>query len=298
MHGNRGIDLTREAAERSADDWRFGGLSQPCIASVPLNQRKVYLPLGEVQKGKDDMMDCASRGPVNILSAKFTYAYNHGLFSTEGNNWLLDNGYVSGGLIDFSDAFVAINSGTTRQGNSLKGPLQAIHSQGLIPKYMLPLKPDMTFDEYHNPARITSKMRDRGKEFAARFKINYEQVDETFFPEALKDDFLNVALYAWPEPKGGIYPRVNTQHNHVVALFEPRYFAFDNYIDPVDGDYIKHLAPDYNYFDYGYRVFISAEGQTIRSLQEKLLDLLKQLYARLKQTYGSITGTLSKSTGA
>lgn len=281
---NYGVDLTKEMMERSDEDWRFGGLSQPCIASIDLQDRRRYLPLGEVQQGKDDMMDCASRGPINILAAKFTYAFHNNLFRPESKQWLQDKGYVVGGLIDFSDAFVAINSGTTRTGNSLKAPLHAIHKQGLIPKWLLPLNKEMTFDEYHDPARITQGMRDLGKDFAERFLINYEQVDETFFPEALKDDFLNVAAFAWPAPKDGIYPRVDTQPNHVFALFEPRYFAFDNYIDSHDGDYIKHLAPEYSFYDYAYRVYISGEGQQVKSLMEKVIQLLTDLLNRLTQS--------------
>jgi len=34
------------------------------------------------------------------------------------------------------------------------------------------------------------------------------------------------------------------------------FYAFDNYKE-IKGDFIKRLAPDYTFLDYGYRVLIS-----------------------------------------
>lgn len=273
---NYGIDIAREIAEQSPKDWKFGALSEPCIAEIPEGERDGYLPTGEVQMGVEDMCDCASRAPVNIFAAKFTYAHRNKLFSVKNLAWLEDNDYVVDGRIDFSDAFVAINSCTTRHGNSLKAPLESIRTQGLIPKAMLPLEPWMTFDSYHDPRRITKRLIDLGKEFTRRFTTNYEQVDEVHYGELLKTDFIDVAAFAWPLPINGEYPRVqNVLINHAFMLYKtPRYYAFDNYIDSVDGDFIKKLAINYDFWEYGYRAYISRDNDI-----EAQIDLLRQLVA-------------------
>jgi hypothetical protein len=226
-------------------------------------------------------MDCASRGPVNILETKFNWLYKNG--KLKNSKWLEDNGFVKNGDIEFSDAFVAINSGTTREGNSLKAPLEAIRKQGMIPKLMLPKEDFMTFDEYHSPKRITEKMKNLGQEFVSRFTIRYEKVYEEYYGDLLKQDLLNVAGFAWSSPINGEYPRTDEQPNHCFVIYKtPKYYAFDNYID-FDNDFIKKLAPDYNFVDYGYRLYISENEISKLSLFEKILNILKQILLLDKQ---------------
>lgn len=260
---NYGLNLEKERADQSEQDWIFGAVSPKCIGEIPQIFRAKYLPVGEIQRGVEDTMDCASRAPVNIYAAKFTFLYRTKKLSPQNMKWLETNGYVTEAqTIDFSDAFVAINSGTTREGNSLKAPLDAIRKQGLIPKHMLPLLPTMTFDEYHNPSRITNAMRKLGNEFLARFTLNYERVEAQNYGNLLERDFADVAGHAWPNPVKGEYPRTSRPINHAFVIYKiPKFYAFDNYIDPVDGDFIKKLSSDYLFLDYGYRVIISSERE-------------------------------------
>src|SRR3990167_10845780 len=167
---NYGLDLELEKEHLRDEDWKFGGdVVLNCIAQIPENERIQYLPKGEVQRGIEDTMDCATRGPINILETKFTWLLVNKKLDFEQEYWLRAKGYTDGDKVKFSDAFVAINSGTTRNGNSMKAPLDAIRKQGLIPKKMLPLEEQMTWQDYHNPARITQEMRDLGLEFSERF---------------------------------------------------------------------------------------------------------------------------------
>lgn len=258
---NYGLDLTREKAEQDGTEWIFGDASKPCIAQIPVGERGKYLPKGEVQQGKEDTMDCATRAPINKLETKFNFLFAKQLISKENEKWLRDNGYVidvAGNIsVEFSDAFIAILSGTTENGNSLKAPLQAIHTFGLVPKKLLPLESWMTWKDYHNPQRITPELKDLGRQFKERFPIFYEQVKEKDYKKELEKDILDVASYAWPDPKNGIYPRVDATPNHAYIIFDfPKWQAFDNYIDVADRDFIKNLAPDYDFLDYGYRIYI------------------------------------------
>ena len=253
---NYGLDISKEISEQSEQDFVFGALALPDMAEMPEEVRESYLPSGEIQRGAEDMMDCASRGPINILEAKFHWLLR--MLSPEDVAWLKEQGYMNKeGSIEFSDAAIAIWSDTTKQGNSLKAPIEAIRKNGLVPKSKLPLEQWMKWEDYHDPERITPELIALGSEFMSRFAINYEKVNVRDFPEMLKQDFLNVALYAWPEHNNGIYPRTEAPENHVCILYQRRYFAFDNYVDSFDGNFVKNLAPDYKFFNYGYRLTVN-----------------------------------------
>lgn len=260
MKKNYGINIQRELEQKSKQDYIFGSSSKKCIAHIPHNLREQYLPLGEVQKGKEDMMDCATRGPNNDLEAKLNYLIRNNFLSHENKLWFAENGYITQDGVEISDAFTAINSGTTEDGNSMKEPLHSIHSQGFIPKRLLPYDPRMTFDEYHNEKRITKQMIRLGKEASERFTIRYERANVSQLDNLLEQDYIILAGYAWPKPINGEYPKSNLPHNHVfLGLKLPRTSIFDNYIDSVDGDFIKKLKEDYSFFDYGYRLYIESE---------------------------------------
>ena len=94
IHKNRGLDLEKEKADRSPEDWVFGvGEELKGIAEdVALID---YLPKGEIQRSdKEDMMDCASRGPNNLIETKLNYWLRSGNMSWDNIEWLYDNGYI------------------------------------------------------------------------------------------------------------------------------------------------------------------------------------------------------------
>ena len=277
---SRGYWHEKELADRSETDWIFGGLSQPGIVSIPLAEREQWLPIGEVQNQGEEKYWCATASPINALAALFSYHYAHNMHP-ENKKWLEDNGYVQNGRVDFSDAFNAILSGTTRQGNSLIAPLQSIHSDGCVPKFRLPQL--YTWDETYDPKRISTALKDLGLEFSRRFTVNYERVSEVHVADVLKDDMVGVALYGWSEPINGVYPRTSEPLNHAVLFFKPRYFAFDNYNDEGRvGDFIKQLAPDYDLNDTAYRVFISKEDPNATAKQLSLYQQLIQVLTKIR----------------
>lgn len=276
---NRGLDLSKEQEDVQPEDWVFGGSSQLCLAVVPPAQREAHLPPGEVQRGADDFMDCASRAPLNILEAKFNYLLKTKKLPHE--QWLRENGYITEKGFEFSDRFIAILSKTRRTGNSLKAPCHAIHEHGLIPKRRLPADRTMTWDEYHDVTAVTGSLLALGEQFKSRFTINYEKVYETDYATLLEEDMLIVAGYAWPKPKKGEYPRTDEKPNHAfMTIRTPQYFIFDNY-EENRGDFIKKLAKDYDLLDYGYRLYISAapanKESTIVSLMKQAVSLLTEL---------------------
>ena len=283
---NYGLNLLLEKQQQSEQDWIFGAISPTCIAEIPPLEREVCLPQGEKQNIGSEKMDCATRGPINILETKFTYLIKNKIISEKNIAWLHDKGYITlDGKVEFSDRFVAINSGTTEQGNSLKAPLDAIrtHSDenkncGLIPKFMFPQIDD--FDEYYDASKITDEMRKLGHDFLDRFSINYEKVLESQIPTMLKRDVLDLAGFAWPEPIDGEYPRTDNIPNHCfMGLNLPSTYIFDNYLDRgIAGDYIKKLASDYDFLGYGYRIIIAEKKSGKVGFWEKIINLIKKLW--------------------
>ena len=276
----RGLDLEREAAEQLGNEWQFGAASPLCVFSVPIDKRPEYLPRGEAQNIGEEKQGCVTRAYLNILETKFTYALRNNIIKPENAKWLRDHGYTvfnnGSEYVEFSDAFIEILSGTTRQGNSLKAPAQAIHSYGLLPKNLLPQLD--TFDDHHNPDRITGGMKILGLDFLKRFKINYEQVDNSYFEQLLKMDMENIAVHAWPAIEDGEYPAILAQFNHAVMAFAlPKTYIFDNYKDAeFDGIWIKKLKENYKMLNYGYRIYI-AEEVIPKSIIQAIFDFIYQM---------------------
>lgn len=264
------FDLARELAEQSEKDWVFGAASQPGVVSIPPSLRAQYLPAGETQFDQyADFTDCASRSPVNHLEAQLTYHYQNGGMRPENKKWLEDTGFIQNGKVTLSDRYIAILSGTTNQGNSLKAPLEALRTQGFVPKKLLPKEDWMTWADYYKRSDITQALLDIGQESRRRFPINYEQVPRAQIGAVLAREMVGVAGYAWGLPVNGVYlaQPESKGFNHAFLLYDlPAYQAYDNYFDFTDGgvqvvgDFTKTLAPDYVFFAYGYRVYISKES--------------------------------------
>lgn len=263
---NTGFSLELELAHRNPKtDHVLGATSKKCLAEIPSGERINYLPMGELQFGREDFMDCVERSKNNLLETKLNFLIVNKLISEELIKWLKDNGYLTTRGVELADRFGAIKSGTTRSGNSLIAPLQAAHKFGVIPKSMLPASSDMDWDAYHNPAAITKEMEDLGLAFLERFNINYEKVYAPQMAEFMKRDMMHTAGYAWPLPQGGIYPRVEYPFNHSFMGYEPLYFAFDNYLDEgKQGDWIKQLAGNYKLIDPSYRLIITLNTDAVK----------------------------------
>lgn len=276
-----------EDAIHDGTEWVFGATSPDCIFAVPEYLRKDYLPQGEIQRGREDFMDCVSRGVVNPYETKFTYALQNNLIIAELVEWLRAKKYIvkrqGREVIEFSDRFIAIKSGTTRTGNSMKAPAHATHEWGLIPKSMLPSNSKMRWSDYHDASDITPEMEALGKEFIKRFSLNYEQVYLADLEALLKRDMVNLAGYAWPRMVNGEYPRTEGPFSHAFMGFGlPTTYIFDNYPDDdFDGEWIKKLASNYNLYEYGYRVFV--RNQMIPSEYEKTLSLIARIWKRFQE---------------
>jgi hypothetical protein len=288
---NYGLDWNKQIADEDPEkDWIFGASSVRCIAEVPPKERVNCLPAGEVQQSdKDDMMDCATRGPLNILETKFNWLIRNNMLSVRAiaflKQFMNDKGQV-----EISDAFTSIKSGTTKFGNSMKAPLDAIRKFGIVPKKLLPLEKWMSWTDFHNVNRITPTIEEIAKQSLLHFNFNYEKVLEKDTKKMLDRDILNLCGFAWPAPVNGIYPKTDNDPNHVfmgldddnmLDYLKSNTDIFDNYID-FDDDFIKKLAPDYRFWGQ-YRLIISENRMTETENLSFMIFLLKRMIEILKQ---------------
>lgn len=283
------FDEARERREQDGTEYQLGAILTS-LFDVPHHERKNYRPIGETQRGVEDTQDCATRDYINDLETQHNYAYRNRFFIPEVKKFLDDNGYIvwRDGVpyVEYADAFIAIKSGTTKQGNSLKAPAQAIHEHGLVPKKLMPLEPNMMWEDYHNPKRITKHIEDLGKQHKAMLPTAYEQVPNEAFRTEIKKYHINTGVYAWPFPNSeGIYERVPHNFNHAI-LIESENVTWDiqdNYLDTHDQDYIKRLASNYRFFDYGYRIATVAQKsyQAQVDLYTRLVEVLKKIVGLL-----------------
>lgn len=288
-----GFNPELERAALDGSEYQFGAASPECAFAIGADRRFLYLPTGELQAGKEDFVDCVSRGYVNIAETKLTHAYRNNLLTPQQITWLFENGYIvfRSGLpwVELSDAFIAILSGTRRDGNSLKAPADAIYRHGLVPKKLIPRDPNMTFDEYHNPKRVTPQAKALGKEFLKRFRVFYEQVPTAMLDELLVRDMAGLGVYAWPERnKTGEYPRTDGPFGHLVVGFNlPKTFVFDNYPDAKNkqNEWVKKLAEDYAIFEHGYRIYFLTGAQV-----EERITLLTQIVKMLTDLMKALVG--------
>lgn len=247
----RNFDPIKERLAQKGNEWQFGSIGID-LAAIPVKDRAQYLPAGVLQfNNVMDTNGCASRMSLNILETKLDYFWDHGMHQNI-KNWFEANGYRVNGKFALCDAFIEILSGTTKNGNSLKAPIDAIYKYGVIPAALLPLQDNMTWEQYMDPKRITQKYKDLGEEFNRRIQFNYEQVPLAKFKEALDADLLGVAGHAWPAPVDGIYPKNAGDFNHAFETYTGEIDIFDNY-QPFN----KRLAKDYAFFEWGYSLSIT-----------------------------------------
>ena len=148
-----------------------------------------YLPDEERQHINGvETMSCVTFSALNDCEIGGNYLLAHNRFSDEARTFFLNHGYIVNGKFNFSDKFIAILSGTTKDGNYLTKVLDTIRTVGLIPESMLPAGNPKTFEEYHNPAQITQAMLDLGKESLKYLLVQYEWV---YIPEMAKGETID-----------------------------------------------------------------------------------------------------------
>jgi hypothetical protein len=167
-----------------------------------------YNPTGEKQyvRAKFDTMSCTTFSILNSIEMQMVYLIKEKKLTKQQSDFLIKNKYFDDkGVVNFSEAFIAILSGTTKQGNSFQKVADTVRHFGLIPQNVLPFGDAKTWEEWHDQNRISADMIALGAEFLKHFSVGYEWVffdndkgvsDDAFkkSTDALKHAPLQVAI--------------------------------------------------------------------------------------------------------
>ena len=207
-----------------------------------------YLPTYEKQRLADlETYNCVGFSACNVIETYFTYLISEKKISNINYEWLVTNGYIENGRINFSDRFVGQKAGTKiGVGNTGSRVANAIHNNGLIPERLWPFEYGMDAEEYYS--KIPTNLTILGLEFAERFIINFESFWVKDIKEALKYSPVQVYVNAWYS-KNGKYYNPNNHFNHAVERYKSNTKQILDHYDP----FLKTLITDYNYFPSGYK---------------------------------------------
>lgn len=231
----------------------------PLEVNVRMADWEMYLPQGEEQgiTFTFDTMSCVTFSAINTVIMQLNFLIDQDRLSTQAIDFLKNNGYFNeNGKLDISKRFIAILSGTTKNGNTFSNVAWAIRNFGLIPTKMLPFG-GQNFEQYHNPALINQSMLDMGKQWKKYFDVYFEFSEDTF--GQLQHTPLQVSI-----------PRSNPHH----AVARPNLeYIFDSY-DP----FYKRRSD----ISYAFKLLLvpqtvtplvlkrGSKGPEVKALQEKM----------------------------
>jgi hypothetical protein len=237
-----------------------------------------YYSKGEWQLGLYfDSMACVSFSANKVVEAIMNYQIAKGIMSQESFAWLSDNGYLTHGLVNLSDRFLAKVSGTTRQGNSGDKVANALRHSGAVPEAVWPFPREQrtpVFDWNDFYSEIPQKVINLGLEFVKRFNIQYEFVNTSGnkdMKESLVYAPLQAYVHAWEKPVNGIYQRSALGINHSISVFKPEWFIRDHYED-YEPDFDKQLAPDFLFHPQGVLYNVTDNKLTYSGMAKVLKD--------------------------
>jgi hypothetical protein len=245
-------------------DWKAGAFS-PLTLPVLTDDWTSYKPEKELQFIMSDppfeTSCCVSFATNNVIETLMMYRLRNNLVSKEDVLWLNQNGYFLNGFINFSDRFTAINGKTDKQGAYQFEVANGVKKCGLIPESLLPNKAK-TYEEYMNPRAITPAMMVLGLEFAKRFPIYYQWIDD--IEEGVKLSPLTCSV-RYAQGEGILAPQ--GQQNHRVMIVKD----FDAYAQILDSYWQE-------FKDYDKKCIYSPMGFYIIKNMDKFIPQDNKLY--------------------
>lgn len=188
------------------------------------------------------------------------------------------------GIIDdnYSARFNALLSNGTEGGGDPLAGAYSINHDGLIPDSMMPFGDDIqSWEDFHSWKGVSEyACRKQGKDYLAKWKMNYKieieremplETKYTLLRAALKKSPIPISVFAWIE-NGGFYVKPQgARDNHMVeAVFvdeQNRIYVRDTY-----APFEKILEPNYN-FEFGISWTISKKPK-----RKSWLDIIKDFF--------------------
>lgn len=173
-----------------------------------------YKPQHEVQVSRYfDTWGCTCFAGTDAIETLFMYYLHNNLIPAGHVKWLVDNGYLVNGFINFSDRracnFADITIGT---GTYLYKAMDAIRKHPL-PQADCHFPAEIKAEEFYNTDDFTEAMDKKEEEFKKRFQLNWYWADDP--KEAIKYSPL-VATVRYSNDTGLLTPEGN--HNHCIMV--------------------------------------------------------------------------------
>lgn len=247
VHYNYGLDLSLIDEEEKDTHYIFG-VSTTLI-------KKIIMPSGDWTKIAEQVetekqsspfiesMNCTVYSFLNIIEMLMLYKFNE--------------------KVNFSDRWLGIKAGTSRNGNIPTRVIDTARKQGLLLQELLPNNIEKfrwnEYFSYKDAILPPAELDKRALEFLDDNTIGYETVYPSILAmaEALKYSPLYVAGFAWAEINGIYYSASNPNHAFVILNIEQakQYKkAFDSY-EP----FFKTLGRNYQIY-YPKIIILNKKG--------------------------------------
>lgn len=199
-----------------------------------------------------DTLSCTTFSALNTIETQFNFLIKNNFLPQSHLDFLKKEGYLDAdGMVNFSDRFSAIMSGTTPLGNDFLSVWDSLRRDGLLPDKDLPFGGEDWYS-YHNKALIDDFMRAKAKRFLIYFSLQYEWVffngDPVLSPletdeieRGLKQAPLHIGI---PFPAGHAIELLAINENKSIHIFDtyppydvqslfnmPIHFALKGYLD-------------------------------------------------------------------
>jgi hypothetical protein len=117
---------------------------------------EMYAPTGERQKGKEDSMSCVTFSDLNSIE--------------------MQEKFLTGKQVNYSDRWIAKMSETTKQGNYLWKVADTIRKYGLVLEEDYPTPENYTWAQYHAeiPEAKKQELIAKGKKWLEKWSVSYE----------------------------------------------------------------------------------------------------------------------------
>lgn len=220
-----------------------------------------YRPTAEKQIGVYfDTMSCVTFAALNHVEEQVAYLIEIGLLAGDDLQTLKDMGFFDeNGKFNASDRFIAILSGTTKQGNYLNAVWEAIRTYGLLPEKDLPGRLDdrtpWEWEDWMNPAAITQEMKDKAVKVKDILQFAYEWIstDQESIKYHLKQAPIQIAApVCSPWNTTEIIKACSAGAGHSTII--------DGYIDKKEFEDFDHYNPFDKRLAWNYKISAALKG--------------------------------------
>lgn len=263
-------------------------------------QYDAYLPDEEAQSTQSfDTLSCVTFSALNVVETLINRMRAKGTLSKKAEEFLVNEGYINPltNKVNFSDRYIAKQSGTTTDGNDLESVGNAIR-KGLVPEKDWPMPwneafEKMTFEEGWKEymKEIPQSVKDKAERFKKYFKITHQwEAIGTSTPEqlqnALKYGPLQIATlvcYPWNSTESmPPIPACGYGSGHATIIYGYRedgaWKDFDHY-----RSYRKLLAKDYG-IPWAVQYFVE-EQEEVEQTNIVTIPFMRQLRYKMGESF-------------